>query len=146
MEGVVPLIALLLLVAVAAFVSAPVRNWLLDRQQPQGEGDGDGERIAALEAERLAKLRELADAELDFRSGKLDEGSYLFLRERLGREALAIADALAAAESADLEQRDRVGEEEDRKDDRPAVEVPLKHRSAAKGTGAAADAEGSGKT
>jgi len=139
-SGLAPLIALLLLVAVAIFVSAPVRELLFD-----GKSGGSGrseDRLAAMEAERAARLRELADAELDYRTGKLDKEVFEQLRDRIGREALALADAIEAAKLADLQEGDRVGEEEDREDDGPTVEVTLNHRPAAKGPAAGADAEG----
>ena len=58
MSGLAPLIALLLLVAVAIFVSAPVRELLFD-----GKSGGSGrseDRLAAMEAERAARLQLVA--------------------------------------------------------------------------------------
>jgi|GEM_PF-559119 len=144
MEGVVPLLALLLLLVIAAFVSAPVRSWLFEGRARE-EGGERRERLEALRAERTARLRELADAELDFRSGKLEEQAFLAMKERLGREVLALDQALRDGGLADLEEGDRVAEKEDREDDRPAVEVSLQHRSAAKRSRPAADPEGAGQ-
>jgi cytochrome c-type biogenesis protein CcmF len=80
------------------------------------------EELMALEAAREAKYREIKDAELDYRTGKLSEPDYRAVDAVLRVEALAILDRLG-----DLEQQDRVEDEQDGEEDRPAVEVALHH-------------------
>ena len=77
---------------------------------------------AALEAAREAKYRDLREAELDYRTGKLSATDYEAIRDTLRGEALEILDQLEGAArgpaALDLEQRDRVGEEEHGEHDR----------------------------
>jgi hypothetical protein len=77
------LLALLLLAAVAAVVAAPLRRRARD-------GDTAGPDTAELEAIRRAKLREILDTELDYRTGKLDERDYRELDTALRAEAIAL--------------------------------------------------------
>jgi hypothetical protein len=155
------LLTLLLLMAVVVIVSGPLR-----RSRPQASGApadaaarersasqraGPGaEDNAALEAAREAKYRDLREAELDYRTGKLSAADYERVQRTLRSEAIEILNELeargGAREGSDLEQRDRVPEEHAREEDRPAVEVALDHRAAAERPGAAADAEGTGET
>ena len=86
------LVVLLLLAAVVAIVSRPLRA---GREERQGE---EGPDVAALEAARDAKYREIRDAELDYRTGKLSEEDWRGLDEQLRAEAVAI-----------LQQLDRAG-------------------------------------
>jgi hypothetical protein len=78
------LIVVLLLAAVVAIVSRPLRA---GRQPP---ADDEGPDVAALEAARDAKYREIRDAELDYRTGKLSEEDWRGLDEQLRAEAVAI--------------------------------------------------------
>ena len=78
------LIILVLLAAVVAIVSRPLRA---GRREAPGEDEAD---IAALEAARDAKYREIRDAELDYRTGKLSEEDWRGLDEQLRAEAVAI--------------------------------------------------------
>jgi hypothetical protein len=151
------LLTLLLLVAVIAIVSGPLRAGQARRGEREGAPEAGSSAPAearsgasplardraALEAAREAKYRDLRDAELDYRTGKLSSADYEAIRARLRLEALEILDRLEAA--SDVQQRDRVAEEEHREHDRPAVEVALDHRTAAEGSGAAADAERAGE-
>ena len=59
-----------------------------------------GERLAELEARKEAKYREIRDAELDYRTGKLSQEDHRALDRSLRREAIAI-----------LEEIDRAGED-----------------------------------
>ena len=52
--------------------------------------------IAALEAAREAKYREIRDAEIDRESGKLSEDDFRELEAELKRDAVAILDRLEA--------------------------------------------------
>jgi hypothetical protein len=70
--------------------------------RPESEGgQAQGERLAELEARKEAKYREIRDAELDYRTGKLSKEDHRALDRSLRREAIAI-----------LEEMDRAGEEE----------------------------------
>jgi hypothetical protein len=53
-----------------------------------------------LEAAREAKYREIRDAEMDFRTGKLSEADYRVLDAELRAEALEILDRLEALDTA----------------------------------------------
>ena len=80
---------LLILVAVILVVSAPLR-----RARRAAELGSD-ER-SALEAAREAKYREIRDAELDYRTGKLSREDYELLDSALRGEAVEILNRLAA--------------------------------------------------
>jgi hypothetical protein len=112
LDVVVFLIVLALLAAVVALLSAPLRA----RRGTGGDagasvaagGGEDGETdatareveaaaeadVAALEAARDAKYRELRDAELDYRTGKLSEADWRALDEQLRTEAIDILERL----------------------------------------------------
>jgi hypothetical protein len=77
------LIILVVLFLVILFVSAPLR-----RARP-GEAGPSTER-AELEAAREAKYREIRDAELDHRTGKLSDADYRALDTDLRAEAIEI--------------------------------------------------------
>jgi hypothetical protein len=72
------LLAVAIVVLVAWFVTAPLRN------RPQAGEDGDPvlAELADLEARKEAKYRQIRDAEADRASGKLNEEDF----ERLDRE------------------------------------------------------------
>src|SRR5690242_17751183 len=101
MAVVVTLCALLLLALVVFVVSAPLRA------AARREAHGVAEPVEAhwdeaaereqLEVAREAKYREIRDAELDYRTGKLTERDYRELDAELRAEALAILDRLEAA-------------------------------------------------
>src|SRR5207248_285803 len=63
---------MVILAAVAVFVTAPLRRAPASLVLAEEEDAGLGE----LEAARDAKLRELRDAELDHRTGKLSDADY----------------------------------------------------------------------
>jgi hypothetical protein len=85
MEFVIVLAALLLVVLV---VSAPLRR--------EARTDA-GPDLADLEAAREAKYREIRDAELDRRTGKLSDADFEAVDERLRAEAIEILRALDRA-------------------------------------------------
>ena len=88
--GIVTVVWFLILLAlVGLFVSMPF--WR-GRQVSTTE---DPE-IAALEAAREAKYREIRDAEMDRESGKLSETDFAELDAELKREAVGILDRLEA--------------------------------------------------
>jgi hypothetical protein len=75
-------IILAVLVVVVLFVSAPLRRV---RQEAGRSGE-----LAELEAAREAKYREIRDAELDHRTGKLSDNDYEALDGLLRMEAVEI--------------------------------------------------------
>jgi hypothetical protein len=95
-EVVAVVLALVLLAVVLFVISAPLRA-------------GDGERAlmestperSELEAAREAKYREIRDAELDLRTGKLSRADYESIDGTLRGEALEILDRLQAFTGAD---------------------------------------------
>jgi hypothetical protein len=85
------LIILAILAAVVLFVSAPVRRVVARAQASAGGADADLEsELADLEAAREAKYRELRDADLDHRTGKLSDEDYATLDRSLRGEAIEI--------------------------------------------------------
>jgi hypothetical protein len=76
------LIVLVVLFVVVLFVSAPLRR---SRRET-----GWGTELAELEAAREAKYREIRDAELDHRTGKLSDEDYRELDGDLRAEAIEI--------------------------------------------------------
>jgi gas vesicle protein len=85
----VDVVALLVIVAViaavAALVSAPLRAGAPARER--GEA---ADRVAELEARKEAKYREIRDAELDLRTGKLSEEDHRTLDRQLRAEAVDV--------------------------------------------------------
>ena len=77
------LIVLVVLAVVVLVVSAPLRRAARDEETE------DAER-AELEAARDAKYREIRDAELDYRTGKLSEADWRALDRGLRAEAIEI--------------------------------------------------------
>ena len=71
--------------AIAIVVGAPLVS---SRRRP--EDDPRRDRLAALEARKEVKYREIRDAELDYRTGKLAEADYRALDRTLRREAIAL--------------------------------------------------------
>ena len=109
-----------------------------------------------LEAAREAKYREIRDAELDYRTGKLSHEDYEAVNGALRAEALEILNRLETLESEQGRGDRRRGEtyfqgflsrmivfntNRIAKNDRPTVEVALDHRAAAERPLAAADPE-----
>ena len=77
------LIIFVVLVVVVLVISAPLRA------RRTGEAPESAER-AELEAAREAKYREIRDAELDHRTGKLSDEDYRALDRELRAEAVGI--------------------------------------------------------
>jgi len=82
------LVILAVIVAVAAVVSAPLRR--------RGEDTRDerGDRLEELEARKEAKYREIRDAEMDFKTGKLSEEDHKLLDRQLRAEAMEVLRAI----------------------------------------------------
>jgi hypothetical protein len=85
-------VAVLVVLALAAlFVLAPLRS--------RGRAEAlESAEIGELEAAREAKYREIREAELDFRTGKLDEADYRAVDRALRDEAIEILRRLDRAE------------------------------------------------
>ena len=84
--------ALIMLAAVAAFVSYPF--W--------GKGDSsrsEDPELAGLEAARESKYREIRDAETDLASGKLSQEDFDQVNADLRRDAVAILEDLDEAKA-----------------------------------------------
>jgi hypothetical protein len=118
MEILIAIVAGVLLAVVFVLISGPLRA--AGRSGPAGEQSGgryeqhpsasdeDYER-AELEAARETKYREIRDAELDLRTGKLSREDYETIDGELRAEALETLDrldALARGHVADAADRD----------------------------------------
>ena len=77
------LVIFVVLAVVVLVVSAPLRSRRSDEAAESAER-------AELEAARDAKYREIRDAELDYRTGKLSEGDWRAIDRSLRAEAVAI--------------------------------------------------------
>ena len=64
-------------------------------------GSAQGECLAELEARKEAKYREIRDAELDYRTGKLSREDHRALDRSLRREAIAILEEIDRASQAE---------------------------------------------
>jgi hypothetical protein len=84
------LVVFAILLGVVAFVLAPVRRAVAPRTPGAGQDQAHETELAELEASREAKYRELRDAELDHRTGKLSDADYEELDRTLRGEAIAI--------------------------------------------------------
>jgi len=102
MAVAVTICALALFAVIVLVVSAPLRQAAARRAGVAGaESDalqaGPWAERERLEVAREVKYREIRDAELDYRTGKLSEDDYRQLDAELRGEALQILDALEAA-------------------------------------------------
>ncbi|HZU60121.1 MAG TPA: hypothetical protein VE983_04105 [Solirubrobacteraceae bacterium] len=91
------LVVMVVLAAVCVFVSAPLRRTPQTGQLPAEPVAEETAELRELEAERDAKLRELRDAELDHRTGKLSDEDYRAVDGALRAEAIQILRALDEA-------------------------------------------------
>jgi flagellar biosynthesis/type III secretory pathway M-ring protein FliF/YscJ len=82
-------VILAVLAAVVALVAAPLRGGHAERAHGETE-----DRIAELEARKEAKYREIRDAEMDARTGKLSDEDHRVLDRQLRAEAVEILKAL----------------------------------------------------
>ena len=83
------LLALLLVLAVIFVITRPLRR-------PRAPEPALAPQRSELEVLRDAKYREIRDAELDYRMGKLSSDDYELLAAQLRGEALEILDRLRA--------------------------------------------------
>ena len=84
--------------AVILIVSAPFRRAQADGAEAQDAGSPS--EVAALEAAREAKYREIRDAELDHRTGKLSDEDYGAVDSALRAEAISILRSLDRAQKS----------------------------------------------
>ena len=77
------------IVAVVVVLAAPLRRGAHTESARRDAG-----RIADLEAAKEAKYREIREAELDFRTGKLSESDWKALDRELRAEAVALLKAI----------------------------------------------------
>lgn len=90
MDVLAPLIVIVLLGVVVWLVSGPLRT------APAVE-EAEAARRDDLEAAKEAKYREIRDAELDYRTGKLSREDYEAIDAQLRKEAIDILDRLEGA-------------------------------------------------
>ena len=88
------LIVLVVLVVVVFVITAPLRRV---RAAGGGAAAAPSGPLAELEAERDAKYREIRDADLDHRTGKLSDADYESLDRALRAEAVEIMHAIDRA-------------------------------------------------
>ena len=92
MDIVALLVVLVVIGAVVAIVGAPLRGGAGERARGEAADE-----IAELEARKEAKYREIRDAELDMRTGKLSAADHRALDRQLRAEAVEILKALDEA-------------------------------------------------
>jgi flagellar biosynthesis/type III secretory pathway M-ring protein FliF/YscJ len=102
-QVVAVILAFALLAVVLFVVSGPLRA-------PASEADAESDAMvldrAELEAARESKYREIRDAELDRRMGKLSAADYEAIDSALRAEALEILDRLQALQDREAAQAD----------------------------------------
>jgi hypothetical protein len=98
------LIVLAVLVVVALIVTGPLRH---ARTREPGDDGAEGrlQDVAELEAAREAKYREIRDAELDHRTGKLSDADFEAVDRELRAGALEILRALDEARAEGFGER-----------------------------------------
>ena len=99
MNVLIGILVVALLVAVIIVISAPVRA---ARRRDELASPERGE----LEAAREAKYREIRDAELDYRTGKLSREDYEAIDRALRAEAIEILNRLEASGASEVRPRD----------------------------------------
>lgn len=98
------LLAIVLLVAVALFVTVPFRRRRAGGEEPERATEDPV--IAELEARKEAKYREIRDAELDRAQGKLSAADFARQDAELRREAIEILKRLDQARDEESAERD----------------------------------------
>jgi hypothetical protein len=89
------LLVLIVLAGAIYLITGPLRA----AQRPEEDGRSAAVDVAELEAARDAKYREIRDAELDVRTGKLSDNDYAALDGSLRAEAVEILHQLDEARS-----------------------------------------------
>ena len=88
-------LALVIVVLVAWFVTAPLRD-----REPAHDDDPAAAELADLEARKQAKYRQVRDAEADHASGKLTDEDFQRLDRELRAEAIDILKKIDRARDA----------------------------------------------
>ena len=123
-----PLVVVLVLLAVALTVtvlSAPLRARHAEREDAT-----QAARIADLEAAKEARYREIREAEMDYRTGKLSEADWKAIDRELRAEAMEVLrrlDALGAREAETPVREEPAPEAET--SDAPTTERREPHRT-----------------
>ena len=99
MDVLAPLLVMALVGIVAVFVSNPLRRGVSERALHEDEG-----RRADLEAAKVSKYREIRDADMDRRTGKLSDQDWRELDRRLRGEAITLLHELDALGPSDPSQ------------------------------------------
>jgi hypothetical protein len=108
----VAILTLLLVAVVVLVISGPLRGPRGTRDKAGGTppgGPADPRRELErdeLEAAREAKYREIRDAELDYRTGKLSREDYEAIDRALRAEAIEILNRLEATGASEVTPRD----------------------------------------
>ena len=98
MDVLALLVIVVVVAAVVAVVALPLRA-----SNREGARSTSADEIAELEARKEAKYREIRDAEMDLRTGKLSEADHRVLDRQLRAEAVVILKALDDAGAAEAE-------------------------------------------
>jgi flagellar biosynthesis/type III secretory pathway M-ring protein FliF/YscJ len=109
LDVVILILSLVLLAVVLAVISAPLRAAAERRAGGEPDHpalDEDSPERSEAEAAREAKYREIRDAELDFRTGKLSREDYEATDRALRAEALEILNRLDRSSGEDTTPRD----------------------------------------
>lgn len=116
MQIVAVVLAFALLAIVLFVISAPLRA-----PAPDADAESDAAALdrGELEAAREAKYREIRDAELDRRTGKLSTGDYEATDAALRAEALEILNRLQALEEREAARADKTARVEQAESDTP---------------------------
>ncbi|HMJ33413.1 MAG TPA: hypothetical protein VK501_05825 [Baekduia sp.] len=96
-----------LLVLLAAFAAAYVVAGPLRRGRFEADDQAHQAQLADLETAKEARYREIREAEMDFRTGKLSEADWKAIDRQLRAEAVELLrrlDALGAAEAQRMRQ------------------------------------------
>jgi hypothetical protein len=103
------LIFLAVLAAVVVFVTRPLWRPLTQATEPEA-APAQATELADLEAARDAKFREIRDAELDHRTGKLSHEDFEHIDRSLRGEAVQILRDLDRARGAPAQTEDQQGD------------------------------------
>jgi hypothetical protein len=87
-DAVAPLVILVVIAALVLVLSAPLRARGGDAR------DEGADRLEELEARKQAKYREIRDAEMDWKTGKLSEEDHRALDRQLRAEAMEVLRAI----------------------------------------------------
>ena len=88
MDVVAALVIFAVICALAFALSAPLRG------AGEEARDANADRLEELEARKQAKYREIRDAEMDFKTGKLSEQDHRALDRQLRAEAMEVLRAI----------------------------------------------------